>query len=146
MAFHSIVKKSIGYLIETGRFYNIERNMCTCNVCYENLIEDEYHFILICKQYDNIEDEYHFILVCKQYDNIEDEYHFILVCKQYDKIEDEYHFILVCKQYDNIEDEYHFILVCKQYDNIRKIYIKSYYWRRPSSFKFVQLLSVHSVK
>jgi hypothetical protein len=114
MAFHSIVKKSIGYLIETGRFYNIERNMCTCNVCYENLIEDEYHFILICKQYDNIEDEYHFILVCKQY--------------------------------DNIEDEYHFILVCKQYDNIRKIYIKSYYWRRPSSFKFVQLLSVHSVK
>ena len=82
MAFHSIVKKSIGYIIETGRFYNIERNMHTCNVCYENLIEDEYHFIL----------------------------------------------------------------VCKQYDNIRKIYIKSYYWRRPSSFKLVQLLSVHSVK
>ena len=82
MTFHSIVKKSIGYLIETGRFYNIERNMHTCNVCYENLIEDEYHFIL----------------------------------------------------------------VCKQYDNIRKIYIKSYYWRRPSLFKLVQLLSVHSVK
>ena len=98
MAFHSIVKKSIGYIIETGRSYNIERNMHTCNVCYENLIEDEYHFIL------------------------------------------------VCKQYDNIEDEYHFILVCKQYDNIRKIYIKSYYWRRPSLFKLVQLLSVHSVK
>jgi len=30
--------------IETGRFYNIERNMRICNVCYENIIEDEYHF------------------------------------------------------------------------------------------------------
>jgi hypothetical protein len=49
--------------------------------------------------------------------------------------------------YENtIEDEYHFILVCKKYDNIRKIYIKQYYWRRPSSFKLVQLLSVHNVK
>jgi hypothetical protein len=49
--------------------------------------------------------------------------------------------------YDNlIEDEYHFILVCKKYDNIRKAYIKLYYWRRPSSFKLVQLLSAHNVK
>ena len=68
--------------IETGRFYNIERNMRTCNDCYDNLIEDEYHFIL----------------------------------------------------------------VCKKYDNIRKAYIKLYYWRRPSSFKLVQLLSAHNVK
>ena len=75
MSSHSLI-------IETGRFYNIERNMRTCNVCYENTIEDEYHFIL----------------------------------------------------------------VCKKYDNIRKIYIKQYYWRRPSSFKLVQLLSVHNVK
>ena len=68
--------------IETGRFYYIERNIRTCNVCYENIIEDEYLFIL----------------------------------------------------------------VCKKYDNIRKIYIKPYYWRRPSSFKLVQLMSVHNVK
>ena len=27
--------------IETGRLYSIERNMRTCNVCYDNLIEDE---------------------------------------------------------------------------------------------------------
>ena len=47
--------------------------------------------------------------------------------------------------YDNlIEDEYHFILVCKQYDNIGKAYIKPYYWRKPSSFKIVQLLSAHN--
>ena len=53
-----------------------------------------------------------------------------------------------CNVYhDNlIEDEYHFILVCKKYDNIRKAYIKPYYWRRPSSFKLVQLLSAHNVK
>jgi hypothetical protein len=49
--------------------------------------------------------------------------------------------------HDNlIEDEYHFILVCKKYDNIRKAYIKPYYWRRPSSFKLVLLLSAHNVK
>ena len=30
-------------------------------------------------------------------------------------------------------------------NNIGKIYIKSYYWRRPSSFKLVQLLSVHNI-
>ena len=44
--------------IETGRFYNIERNMHTCNDCYDNLIEDEYHFILVCKNYDNITKAY----------------------------------------------------------------------------------------
>ena len=49
--------------------------------------------------------------------------------------------------HDNlIEDEYHFILVCKKYDNIRNAYIKPYYWRRPSSFKLVQLLSARNVK
>ena len=34
----------------------------------------------------------------------------------------------------------------KKYDNIRAIYMKPYYWRRLSSFKRVQLLSVHNVK
>lgn len=40
--------------IEAGRFYNRYRNMRTCNVYYENLIEDAYHFIVACKKYDNI--------------------------------------------------------------------------------------------
>ena len=45
-----------------------------------------------------------------------------------------------------IEDEYHFILVCKKSDNFRMFHIKPYYWRRPSSFRLVLLMSVHNVK
>lgn len=45
-----------------------------------------------------------------------------------------------------IEDEYHFILVCEKNNELRKKFIKPYYWRKPSNFKLVQLLSVHNVK
>ena len=34
--------------IETGRFYNIDRHLRVCNMCNKHVIEDEYHFILIC--------------------------------------------------------------------------------------------------
>ena len=45
----------------------------------------------------------------------------------------------LCPVCNSVEDEYHFILVCPLYDNVRQNYIKQYYWRRPSSFKLVQL-------
>jgi hypothetical protein len=45
-----------------------------------------------------------------------------------------------------IEDEFHLILKCKKYDDIRKKYIKPYYWKKPSAFKLVQLLSVCNIK
>jgi len=45
-----------------------------------------------------------------------------------------------------IEDEFHFILKCPKYKQLRYIYIKKYYWQRPSVFKLVQLLSVHNKK
>ena len=45
-----------------------------------------------------------------------------------------------------IEDEFHFILKCNKYDDMRKKYIKPYYWKKPSSFKLVQLLSVCNIK
>ena len=45
-----------------------------------------------------------------------------------------------------IEDEFHFILRCKKYDDMRKKYIKPYYWKKPSAFKLVQLLSVCNIK
>ena len=32
--------------------------MHTCNDCYDNFIEDEYNFILVCKKYDNIRKAY----------------------------------------------------------------------------------------
>ena len=46
----------------------------------------------------------------------------------------------------SIEDEYHFILECKKYSQIREKYIKKYYWRNPSTFKLIQLLSVRNIK
>ena len=46
-----------------------------------------------------------------------------------------------------IEDEFHFVLKCPVYFDLwKKKYIKQYYWRRPSVFKLVQLLSVNNVK
>ena len=45
-----------------------------------------------------------------------------------------------------IEDEFHFILRCKKYDDMRKKYINPYYWKKPSAFKMVQLLSVCNIK
>ena len=46
---------------------------------------------------------------------------------------------LVCDTND-IEDEFHFILTCPLYENIRKVYIKMYFYRNPSMYKFIQLL------
>ena len=43
-------------------------------------------------------------------------------------------------------DIYHFILECDKYVNVRSKYIKIYYYRNPSTFKLVQLLSVRNIK
>ena len=45
----------------------------------------------------------------------------------------------LCNSTD-IEDEYHCIIICPLYDSIRKKFIKSYYFVRPSVFKFTQLM------
>ena len=42
---------------------------------------------------------------------------------------------------NEIEDEYHFVLICPLYDNFRNTFIHDVYRRRPSMFKFVQLLN-----
>lgn len=47
---------------------------------------------------------------------------------------------LYCNSGD-IEDEYHFICVCSKFAELRKLYIKKYYFARPSMFKFIQLLN-----
>ena len=44
----------------------------------------------------------------------------------------------VCNEYD---DEYHLVLTCKKYIDLRKKYIKSYYYNRPSMYKFVSLVN-----
>ena len=47
---------------------------------------------------------------------------------------------------NSTEDEFHFVLQCKCYSDLRMRYIKPYYYRRSSSFKFVELLSTNNVK
>ena len=46
-----------------------------------------------------------------------------------------------CKQCNTLEDEYHFLIECKNYIELRKAYIKPYYWKHPSNFKCIQLLT-----
>ena len=43
-----------------------------------------------------------------------------------------------------IEDEYHFVIKCKAYDQLRQKHIKSYFYRRPSMQKFIELLNSES--
>ena len=54
----------------------------------------------------------------------------------------------ICQMCDmnDVEDEHHFILKCPFYTHLRHLYIKKYYWSKPSVFKLVQLLSVQNRK
>ena len=38
------------------------------------------------------------------------------------------------------EDEYHFITICSAYSQLREKYIRPYYYRRPSVYKFTLLM------
>lgn len=44
----------------------------------------------------------------------------------------------------DVEDEYHFIFKCSMYHEYRKLYIKKYYWYKPSMYKLLQLLSTEN--
>ena len=41
----------------------------------------------------------------------------------------------------DIEDEFHFVFKCEAYTDIRHVYIKSYYYRRPSVMKLISLFN-----
>lgn len=45
-----------------------------------------------------------------------------------------------------LEDELHFVLKCKVFHGFRVNLIKPYYWRKPSMYKFIQLMSSNNVK
>ena len=47
----------------------------------------------------------------------------------------------LCKISNTLEDEFHFVLECALYKDLRKTYIKRYYWQRPNTPKFIELLS-----
>ena len=44
--------------IETGRHHNIERSNRKCIYCYMNVIESEFHFMLICPLYAELRSKY----------------------------------------------------------------------------------------
>jgi len=49
---------------------------------------------------------------------------------------------------DDIEDEFHFVLKCKIFQDFRNYLIKPYlyYWKKPSMYKFIQLLSSNNIR
>jgi len=47
---------------------------------------------------------------------------------------------------DDIEDEFHFVLKCKTFQGFRNYLIKPYYWKKPSMYKFIQLLSSNNIR
>ena len=44
--------------IERGRHLNIPRNERICRNCNSNMIENEYHFLLICPKYSDLRNKY----------------------------------------------------------------------------------------
>ena len=44
--------------IETGRYHHNDRNDRTCSLYNMNILEDEYHFVLVCPFYSTIGDKY----------------------------------------------------------------------------------------
>ena len=46
----------------------------------------------------------------------------------------------------DIKDEFHFILKCPMYNDLRKLYIKPFYYERPSIFKLIQLFTTVNLK
>ena len=46
---------------------------------------------------------------------------------------------------NDLDDEFHFILKCPHFFTLRKKYIKEFYYKKPSVFKLIKLLSVNNV-
>ena len=40
----------------------------------------------------------------------------------------------------HIEDEYHFVAICPAYNQLREKYIRPYYYKRPSVYKFTLMM------
>ena len=47
----------------------------------------------------------------------------------------------LCCNSGRIEDEFHFVLECEAFRNLRKQFLKPYFYRNPSMFKFTKLLN-----
>ena len=65
--------------IERGRYNNTELALRTCNVCNSDVVEDEFHFLLMCPMYTEARNSlFHKAnLACRQFTNLNDEMKFI---------------------------------------------------------------------
>ena len=50
-----------------------------------------------------------------------------------------------CSTCGKLEDEYHFVIECVLYLDLKKRYISPYFWKRPSMYKFVDLINSTNV-
>ena len=46
---------------------------------------------------------------------------------------------------EDVGDEMHYLLICPFFQNERRMYIKKYYYARPNTLKFKQLLSTDKI-
>ena len=53
-----VFRSSHSLSIKTGRYHHIDRNNRICSLCNMNMLEDEYHFVLVCPFYSTIRDKY----------------------------------------------------------------------------------------
>ena len=44
--------------IEAGRYNGVDRANRLCKLCSQNVVENEYHFLLCCTKYSNIRNKY----------------------------------------------------------------------------------------
>ena len=65
-------------------------------------------------------------------------------CGRFSAISRNNRLCVYCK--NDIEDEMHFVLKCPMYQGFRSYFIKPYYWKKPSMFKYVQLMSSCNMK
>ena len=52
----------------------------------------------------------------------------------------------MCEVRGVLGDEYNFLLVCKSLSDLRRGYIPEYYFKYPSMYKFIALMSIDHVK
>ena len=57
-----------------------------------------------------------------------------------DRVERHERLCKICNSDFEIEDEFHFVFICKKYHDIRKKFIPKYFWKKPSMWKFIELL------
>ena len=50
-----------------------------------------------------------------------------------------------CQECSVLEDEYHFVIECKLFNDLRAKYLPRYFWIRPNTYKFVELLNSDNV-